>query len=69
MKARDKTPTIAAAAEKRLDEFISKFDQKNQALIRATREGAAPATAGRERTRLRQLQFFRYWLLFYGETV
>ena len=38
MKASDKIPTTAAAAQKRLDEFISKFDEKNQALIRATRK-------------------------------
>ena len=38
MKAADKTPTTAAAAEKRLQEFIGKFDRKNQALIRATRK-------------------------------
>ena len=38
MKAADKIPTPAATAEKRLDEFISKFDEKNQALIRATRK-------------------------------
>jgi hypothetical protein len=38
VKASDKSPTTAAAAQKRLDEFISKFDEKNQALIRATRK-------------------------------
>jgi hypothetical protein len=38
VKASDKIPTTAAAAQKRLDEFISKFDEKNQALIRATRK-------------------------------
>jgi hypothetical protein len=30
--------TTSAAAEKQLDGFISKFEQKNQALIRATRK-------------------------------
>lgn len=38
MKADDKTPTTAAAAEKQLQEFIGKFDEKHQALIRATRK-------------------------------
>jgi Domain of unknown function (DU1801) len=38
VKPPDKIPTTVAAAEKRLDEFISKFDEKNQAVIRATRK-------------------------------
>ena len=38
MKPSDKITATAAAAETRLAEFISKFDEKNQALIRATRE-------------------------------
>jgi hypothetical protein len=38
VKASEKILTTAAAAEKRLDAFISKFDEKNQALIRATRQ-------------------------------
>ena len=38
MKAADKTPARSAGAEKQLEEFIGKFEQKNQALIRATRK-------------------------------
>ena len=38
MKAADKTPTRSAEAEKQLEEFIGKFEQKHQALIRATRK-------------------------------
>jgi hypothetical protein len=32
-----KTPTTSAVAEKQLEGFIGKFDQKNQSVIRATR--------------------------------
>lgn len=38
MKAAGKTSTTSAGAEKQLEEFIGKFEQKNQALIRATRK-------------------------------
>ncbi len=52
MKAAGKTPTTSAAAEKQLEEFISKFDQKNQALIRAIRKaGSRPRAAAHLRMR------------------
>ena len=38
MKAADKAPASSAEAEKQLEEFIGKFAQKHQALIRATRK-------------------------------
>ena len=38
MKAPDRTPPTSAGAEKRLEEFIGKFEPRNQALIRATRK-------------------------------
>jgi hypothetical protein len=38
VKTVDKTPSTSAAAEKQLEGFISRFEQKNQALIRATRK-------------------------------
>ena len=38
MNAADDTHATGAAAEKQLDGFIGKFDQKNQAVIRATRK-------------------------------
>ena len=37
MKTLDKTPTASATAEEQIDSFISKFEPKTQALIRATR--------------------------------
>jgi hypothetical protein len=37
VKAADKTPATAATSEQQLQQFISKFDQKNQTLIRAAR--------------------------------
>ncbi len=38
MKAAGKTSSTSAGAEKQLEEFIGRFEQKNQALIRATRK-------------------------------
>jgi Domain of unknown function (DU1801) len=38
VKAADTTTATSAAAEKQLDGFISKFDEKNQALIRSARK-------------------------------
>jgi hypothetical protein len=35
---KDKTPTTCAAAEKPLERFLGRFEQKNQTLIRATRK-------------------------------
>jgi hypothetical protein len=37
VKAADKAPATAATSEQQLQQFISKFDQKNQKLIRAAR--------------------------------
>jgi hypothetical protein len=38
VKTVDKTPTTCAAAEKQLERFLGRFEQKNQTLIRATRK-------------------------------